>query len=192
MTFILDLILALITGIIVILTIIYSIINIQQMNYNTQMLLAMHDYAEDVIDILSSEFLEKVGRHFVGENVFTNATATSMTFRFKENSWDTETTYLMDYQNRLVSIIENPATANTIRFSTINSYPLETPVITYYGSSSNVIINPVANLDSIRGCRVDLIFNVPGWGRGGELTLRYPITFWKYFKNMYIRDIPPA
>jgi len=209
MTALLDVTLATITGIIVILTILFSILNVQQMSYNLQVMLGVYEHVAVITDISYGlpAYLERAGRHLADLNIpptppstvspglepmFTMATNDRMTFRYKDNFYDdninirvVDIQYLTNAPGGRIEVSINGA----LQLSTL-PYLLEEPRYTYYDRNNAVIANPGTNqtlLNNIRSCRVDLIFRAPGWGRDDVLQIRYPITAWTYFKNTYLR-----
>jgi len=200
MVTLLDVTLSVITGMIVILTIIFSIININQMSYNLETMLALHEFCtntsdsgENVIEILET-YLEYAGRHMAdpdSQRVFHIAESNRLRFRAKEESFSpTPDMYEFRYGtgNGLprLEVLKN---GNEV-FRTW-PYALREPVFTYFNYDGNPI-NPTTDAQraAIRSVRVDLIFEAPGWGKQDDLVIGYPITFWQYFKNLYIRNAP--
>jgi len=200
----LDVTLSVITGMIVILTIIFSILNVNQMNYNLETMLTLHKHGTITLYWLEM-YLETAGRNLSStESVFNVATENSMRFNYKENFYDSDSQYYeINYVTTGVGRIEVSKNGGAVEYqtfpATLDMSPPPTnalqPIFTYFDEEEHVIpfpINTQDALDSIRSVRVDLIFSAPGWGKDDDLTVYYPITFWKYFKNIYIANAPAS
>jgi len=204
----LDVTLSVITGTIVILTIVFSIININQMNYNLETMLTLHKHAANVIYWLDL-YLEPAGRYIANtatgtpptpQPTFLEATEHRLRFNSIENFYDT-ITQMREYDFIHVNTGGEPRIEVRIGPSggptteVYRTYPatLQEPVYTYFDSLLTVInpTNTPAQMARIRSVRVDLILSAPGWTNNPDhATIFYPITFWKYFKNVYIANAP--
>jgi len=196
MTAILDIILATIAGSIVILTILFSIFNVQQMSYNTQIILALSDHATKSAEVLASEYMERAGRHITAPTpVFTQASSVFMRFNTQDEFW----TPVRDLRIQWASI--SAPDVGTIdvhedmvgRLYDTDPYFVRSPRYRYFDETYQELdVSIPANLALIRSCRATIVFCAPGWERGATLQdmddpqIQIPITFWSFFKNAYI------
>jgi hypothetical protein len=207
MTFIIDLIGATIAGVLVVITIIKSIFNVQMVNFNIQMLLSLNTHSQQVSEVLSLNFLEAVGK-YVPANVPTSvhlAEAGRFHYYARESflDWDNEHNQVFtievapDGTGGNVLIVRQGEGAYTalnlpalpVVYDTLPIYLVSPEVFTYFDEDNVLIPTPVpaGRLADVRSIRVDLVFTTPAWSHDDGF-IEVPITFWRHFKNLYIDE----
>ena len=209
MSTILDVIMAVIAGSIVIVTIMITIIKINQMNYNLQTMMNLQEDSNLVITAIDEAFLEPVGNHLHNfETAITHASAGQFSYNFRavicgckidEPNWMTDCTHPL--QSATITTEQVGTGFRLIANSTWDPkrpgmpmvfqttvYPLTTgDIFTYYDVDENV----TNNLSDIRSVKFNFEFRARGWyDTEDEAEIRYPVAFWRYFKNIYIQNIP--
>lgn len=90
MIVLLDIIGAIIAGTMVIITIVNSIFNIQQMNYNIQTLLSLNTVGNEITEFIDLTYLESVGRNLKStDQIISTAKENEFTFFTKPSYADT-------------------------------------------------------------------------------------------------------
>jgi len=186
-----DVIGSVVAGTFIIITIIYSIFNIQRMNHNISTLLLLNNTANTMTDVIDLMYLEPVARN-LGRDEEAIIRATSNEFRFRKRVVDEGD--LMEYHLQTVadasgniSFIVREVNAGVTGTGTevFNSAPFfiqSGDVFSYFNRHGN----PTDTLSAIHGIKVDFVYVKPGWNAESDEIL-YPITFWRYFKNIYLR-----
>jgi hypothetical protein len=194
MTAILDILAATIAGTMIILTIIVSIFNISQVNYNVSMFLAMNTHAQKVIEVLNDVYLENTGKYMETADgaAIGRSLPDALTIRSRlEHFSPTATEFRFDVVPAGGGgfVLEVTDETGMVVYDTLPYHLTTQNVFTYFDENNVLIADPVANSADIRVCRVDLEFFTPGLGNIEDLELTYPITFWRYFKNLYLPEL---
>jgi hypothetical protein len=172
------------------------------MDYNIQAQLNLNTAASRVPEVLDMGFLESLGRLTDrSDNHILEAQPNLFRFyaiKIEEGTpqpppiqviYRMQTTPIPGTDFFGIEIFEentaSPPVSNLVY--TANPYRFESANIFRYFSAGKTQITDPANFENIRYVEVNLVFVEPAAGRGNDL-LRYPITFWRYFKNLYIRD----
>lgn len=187
----LDVIGAMVAGTMVILTIVNSIFNIQQMNYNVQTMLALNSTANQMTEVIDMMYLEPVAKNLKKDEVAVNI-AKSNEFEFISRltyNDNTITTYKLEMlsdskNNNYLSVKEN----NHVVFNSSPFYFDSKDVFKYYDEDFNELLNIVTEFDDIRAVRVDLVYVAEGWNNKNDLKIKYPVTFWRFLKNIYLKE----
>ena len=192
MNSIIDVIGALIAGTVVIITIILTIINVQKIKYNTETMLNLYSSGDIYVSSIDQGFLEKVGLNLYNDEApITIANQNIFEFRAKETrtatSMDTYRIFTTTTNNnRSLIITEN----GTEVFATTPVFIGTGDIFTYYDGGNPPL--PTFDTALIHSVKVDLTFLAPAWNENIlKPNLEYPITFWRYFKNVYIDNPRP-
>ena len=187
MNFLIDIIGAFVAGTIVIITILYSMFNVRQMNYNTEVFLNLNTTANNLVEVIDSAYLEPVGVNLTqGENAVFLATPNAFGYRNRATSTSPLTEYRVEMRTQ-----NNKNTLVVTRNNVVeyNSYPVffeNSNVFTYFDASTA----PTTNAADVFGVRVDLNLVADSWSNSPDKTINYPISFWRYFRNVYIVNDP--
>lgn len=190
----LDIIGAVIAGTMVIITIISSIFNVQQMNYNIQTLLALNTTANQISEFLDLSYLESVGRNLKNtEDVIKSVSGNRFVYFSRaeysdinpvEYTAETKT----DANGNVFISISTKNTPTSVSVEVFNSSPFfieHTNIFTFFDIDGNI----TTNINDVRYCQVDLVFVERGWDKKDNLYIKYPITFWRFFKNIYLNQL---
>jgi hypothetical protein len=192
MTAILDILAATIAGTMIILTIIASIFNISQVNYNVSMFLAMNTHAQTVVTVLNDVYLENTGKYMGNTESITRSLPDALTIRTKLEHFNTA---ISEFHFDLVPatgggfVLQVSDETGIVLYDTLPYSLTNSDVFSYFDENNVLIADPVANAGDIRVCRIDLQFFTPGLGNIDDLEMTYPITFWRYFKNLYLPEL---
>ena len=214
MSVIIDVIGATIAGSLLVLTILATIFNVHEMNYNIQMLLAMNHHGKNVQHILDTEFIEKAGQFLAPSTelpIFSphpdSTNSTRMTFHFWDNIG--RINHLRYSISTEEFVGDDVGSAFSVQVHRINGFPIleydsdpfflaSDNIFTYFGYevgdengngiSNEFFVLDIATLDvaRIRAVRVDLVFHTLAFDRATGLNLVYPLSFWRIFTNAYI------
>jgi len=199
---IIDIIGALIAGGLIIITIILTINNVRIMDYNIQTELNLHTAALKVPEVLEVGYLESLGR-LTNRSDVPISIASPNQFQFfgitinaagnlEQVIYTLESALIPNTNFFHVRVITQTTTTPPITNQTYTTQPYQFEngnIFTYFDGNNNSLGSTVIgdDLDLIRSVQVDLMFIEPAAGRT-DAFMRYPITFWRYFKNLYIRD----
>jgi len=184
-----DIIGAMIAGTMVVMTIVNSIFNVQQMNYNIQALLGLNTIANQVTEFIDLNYLESVGRNLAsGDSVFVSAGINELVFYTKPSYADTNLTKftitaLTNSSNQSYISVNS---GNTEVFNSLPFRIKNTDIFTYYDDKQLPIADLNNNLKKIFYIKVSLVFIEEGWDNRNDLVIEYPIVFWRFFKNIYL------
>ena len=175
-------------GSLVVLTIISSILNIQQMNYNLQAFLALNLAANHFIEVVDMSYFEPVGLNIERtEPSVLEASRNRFVYQNRRSITTPLVTHAIEMQTNADNRIFFRVTENGI--TVFNSSPVffeSVDIFTYYDSNFNEIADPAARLNDVYSVRVDLVFTEAAWSRDPNQRIRYPVTFWRFFKNIYL------
>jgi len=180
----LDVIGAVVAGSLVVTTIILSILNFQEFNFNIQSTLYLTDSGEEVVRVLDQYYLSNI------EDI---DTISPRLFRFKAKLDNVNTDSITIEISNKKETIGYPMTVTVVNMTTkasrIDAGPFvvaDTNVFTFY----NKFLDTTSTLDDIRNMRIDLSFPKEAWSTNNNTKLLYyPITFWKSLKTIYINKI---
>ena len=194
MNSIIDVIGALIASTVIIITILLTIINIQKIKYNSETLLGLYSAGDLIASAIDQEYLEKVGYNLYNDEVrITVATPTNFHFNYKS----TRTATSMNNVRIFTSVVNGNTSLQAIDpivppggFDSTPVFLESGNIFTYYDGGNPPA--PTTVLDDIHSVKVELVFIAPAWNDNPtKPNLRYPITFWRYFKNVYIDNPRP-
>jgi len=190
MSVFIDIIGAAVIGVMVIMTILFTIFNVQRMNYNVNTMLTLNTTANTLTEVIDMSYLEPVARHLQPEQpAIILAQRDQFTFNRRH---DNPPHNLQTYQLRMLRNADDNIflsvmrTEGGIATEVFNSFPFffeSGDVFTFFDLNGNV----TTDTDLIRGVRVDLVFVADSFGRD-DSRISYPITFWRHFKNIYLRS----
>ena len=214
MSVIIDIIGATIAGSLLVLTILATIFNVHEVNYNIQMLLSMNHHGKNVQNILDTRFIERAGQFLNSSElpVFSPNPDSTNSTRMTYHYWDTigRVEYLRYTVSTEELAGEDIGNAFSVQVHRVNgsslnlefdSYPFflaTNHIFRYYGyeigdENGNGISNEFFELDSaplnvsrIRAVRIDLVFHTMAFDRATGQNLVYPLSFWRIFTNAYI------
>ena len=173
-----------IAGTVILLLIISSIFAGNSMNHNVRTLLNLNTAANQIAEVIDMAFLEKVGQNATSaDEVIPMATSDELVIRtvnpnaivwLKMNTKD---------GNHYLSITRN----GKEEYNTTPYYFESKDIFTYLDKDNNEVVPTATNLDTIYGVKVDIVLIAPSMGKG-EAPIRYPLTFWRNFKGVYLKD----
>ncbi|MCL1827350.1 MAG: hypothetical protein FWG20_04840 [Candidatus Cloacimonetes bacterium] len=193
MTAIIDVIGAMIAGALIMITIIYTIFNVQRNNFNMDMMFNMKTHAQHVVDVLDRAYLENVGAHMAtagpGMDIITAAGPDKFSYRSAKDPYvatvDLFEIRVVGSPNQYqIEVTENGA----VIFDSAPFFIANNDIFTYIdfeGNQLDIAANPGA-ISSIGYCQTNLIFTTFNHDTDVDSMLRYPITFWRGFKNLAI------
>lgn len=175
---------AVVTGTMAIITIIFSILNFQEFNFNIQSMLQLTDEGENTIKVFDEYYLSNIEdidyispRMFIFKAKLDNVNIDSVVVEVgkeKENLGYPLTVTVVDMHTKASRLDAGPFTI------------ADTSVFTYY----NKFMDTTSVLDDIRNLQIDLSFPRQAWsGRNEQKIMYYPVTFWKSLKTIYINKI---
>ena len=188
---------SIIAGSVVVLTILTSIFNIQQINYNINAFLHLNEAANHFIEVVDMAYFEPVGRNMLTtDNPIKVAARNRLIYENRSTPNGAPITYTIEMRfinNRNTFIVTEQMTPTSSVVEVYRSpYALESlDIFTYYGRDDNeltfdAVTNSITNTNSVYGVKVDLVFITEAWSNSDDHNIRYPITFWRYFKNIYL------
>jgi len=199
----LDVLGSVIAGGIVIITIIFSILNIQRTNYTVQTMLSLNTAANRITETIDLDFFEHVGRNVEELGDVFGPVVNARMFQYRMN-----TQYNAPLAQQFLYTVQTVQDGNNIYLQVNQSFRSGTTwsapaqrfssapfsfdsmdVFTYLDVNGNELVPPIADLTNIRGVRIDLVYVAPAYN-AGEL-IQFPITFWRLFNNVYIAAGPP-
>jgi len=194
MSFFIDIIAAIIAGGIIIFTIITSLFNVRQTSHNIEAFLTVNNNANHITKIIDNVYLEKVGLNLNYDEIATlTASRTEFQFTYKNfpNDINLQTYHLQmltDENNNNFLVV----TLNGVE--EFNSHPFffeSRNIFSYFDENFNTInfvgsTIPNNLLENIYGTQVELVFISDAWSNDANQQIRYPLTFWRYFKNVYL------
>ncbi|MCL2063921.1 MAG: hypothetical protein FWG98_06075 [Candidatus Cloacimonetes bacterium] len=188
MNSLIDVIMAFVAGTIVVMTILYSIFQVRQMNYNIETFLTLNQTANNLIDVVDTAFLEPVGLHLRNdEQAVMVATQNEFVYRNRATS---NAPVIDEYRIRMLTHnSRNTLVITRNNAEVYNSYPVffESPsIFTYYDRTNSVTTNP----NDVFSIRVDLNLITEAWSNLDDQRIEYPISFWRIFRNVYLSSNP--
>ena len=200
MSFIIDIIGATVASAILVITIIGTIFKIHEMNYNIQILLAMNQHSQQVVEALDY-YLEKPGKFMTSGAVFDVAADSIIVFKEAESYGSPN---LITYsifalaetgdavRDSFVVNVHDTSATPVLLYDTEPFYVANNEIFTYYGYDITttpptfIELPDPPNVDQIRAVRVDLVFHTPTYDVATGRNIVYHMQFWRYFKNVYI------
>ncbi len=171
---------AVVVGSIVMITIMTSIMNFQELNYNILTLTNLTDISEKIYKVFDQYYMA---------NVDDIVTTTPRHFSFH--------TYLDGSQLELVEIIignekegigyplkvKITKPDSTVRWDAGSYIISDTLVFTYYDRQMVETTSP----DSVANIKMELTFVEKGWKQDENQCIKYFMTIWKSFKKIYLK-----
>ena len=189
----LDAIGAAVIGSLLLISMFNAIFNVQAIGQNIKMLVTLYDVSDKVTSVIES-YLSKVGLDVDTTSAIIGAAAPD-SFKFLgKMSLDTllavDTFLIVDGD----SIPDKGYPLRLLRNDSLKLGPFylsDTLKFTYYTGNDDSLAFPIAQVyrDSIRYVKVEMEFSFDRFSTDPEKRkIRHRITFWKYFKNLYLRD----
>jgi len=200
----LDVLGSVIAGGIIIITIIFSILNIQRTNYTVQTMLSLNTAANRITETIDLDFFEHVGRNIEDLGDVFGPVVNGRMFQYRMNAqhnalpaqqflYTVQTVH--DGNNIFLQVTQQFRSgtgwsAPVQRFSSAPFSFESMDVFTYLDVDGNELVPPIGDLTSIRGVRIALVYVAPALNAGEFI--QFPVTFWRLFNNVYITAGPPV
>lgn len=184
----LDILGSVFTGTLVLITIITSILNFQELHYNIRTMITLADIGEQVMENFDKYYLANIeevdriyGSKMIAKGKLDLAVVDSMIIEVGKTK----------------DGLGYPLTINVVNMATKNSTlsfgpftVADTTVFTFYDLNMNEITSN-DSLANIRNIRVNLTFIEKGWERveGEKKYITHPVMFWKCFKTIYVNSL---
>ena len=179
-------------GAMFLLTILSGIFNAQALAFNAQMQITLAQVSEDVIEILDTYYLSRVGLGIPG-NKITSALENSFQFEScldDDIEDDTQYTILITKDGNSNLVVYREGILDFGPFELSDS--ADNLKFTYYKYDSTTggdieVASPDSNKGDILSIEVDIEFKYQTYKmESGVDYVRYKVKFWSYFKNLYI------
>jgi len=198
MSVLIDVIGATIAGAALIVTILFTIFNVQRSNFNINALLTLNTVANTVSETIDLEYFEHVGRNIEeADQIFVQATNTTFVYRMRTHVESNPASRLRTYRVQMLTNANNDIFLSVRRqegtgaeTEVFNSTPFffnSTDVFVYLDEHGDPIANPMASLPDIHGIQVNLVY-VTNSHAGADQRILFPVSFWRFFINSYFAD----
>jgi len=185
MSFIIDQIGATIAGAVVLLVIIKSVFTFNQMNHSVRTLLALNTSANHITEVVDMMFLEPIGQYSISEDeIILSASRSEIVVNNKETGGIMTIKMNNEEGNNFLTITHN----GLEEYNTSPVFFESAEVFTFLDKHNREVEPIAANLAEIYGIKVEMVLIAPGWKKDDPQPIRYPLTFWRSFKGLYLKD----
>ena len=185
MSAIIDIIGSRIAGTVILLVIISSIFAANNTNYNVKTLLRLNTTANQVAEVIDMAFLEPIGQNATAsDNVIVSANNKEIIVKNVKPDGTIVIKMNTISGNHFLTIHRN----GVEEYNTTPFYFESPEIFTFLDKNNTAIVPNSSNYEDIYGVRVDIVLIAPSMGKGDNHNVRYPLTFWRNFKGVYLKD----
>jgi len=185
MSALLDVIMSVIVGGLIVITIILTIGNIQEMNYNTSHMQDLKFLGNNLIEVLDAHFLESVGRNMGSDQTILEATKSSFTFKSRQEPGSADSTVVISLEPTPDGFRLDIRQDGVLMTHPNPSFLLESDEIFYFFDANKA---ETYDIDQIKGVQVELKFVSKNF-KNESGSLKYQLSFVRFFRNVYINEM---